>query len=137
MTKNEKLLRMFQVLEKNNIYCSNSCYKDINKIVTTNINTFIEKFSTDFLRKKFEQYNRFEKLKLNDKQKNALNGNSLYRYEYRENSNFRCIYIIEEGENIILLSAFNEDGNKKAGKNSYNDNIEKAINIYNKEVKDE
>lgn len=135
MTKNEKLLRMFQVLEKNNIYCSNSCYKDINKIVTTNINTFIEKFSTDFLRKKFEQYNRFEKL--NDKQKNALNGNSLYRYEYRENSNFRCIYIIEEGENIILLSAFNEDGNKKAGKNSYNDNIEKAINIYNKEVKDE
>lgn len=137
MTKNEKLLRMFQVLEKNNIYCSNSCYKDINKIVTTNINTFIENFSTDFLRKKFEQYNRFEKLKLNDKQKNALNGNSLYRYEHRENSNFRCIYIIEEGENIILLSAFNEDGNKKAGKNSYNDNIEKAINIYNKEVRDE
>lgn len=137
MTKNEKLLRMFQVLGKNNIYCSNSCYKDINKIVTTNINTFIENFTTDFLRKKFEQYNRFEKLILNDKQKKALNGNNLYRYEYRENSNFRCIYIIEEGENIILLSAFNEDGDKRAGKKSYNDNIEKAINVYNKEVKDE
>lgn len=128
---------MFQVLEKNNIYCSNSCYKDINKIITTNINTFIQNFSTDFLRKKFDQYNRFEKLNLNNRQKKSLNGNNLYRYEYRENSNFRCIYIIEEGEDIILLSAFNEDGDKKAGKNSYNDNIEKSIKVYNKEVKNE
>lgn len=29
-----------------------------------------------------------------------------------------------------LLCAFNEDGDKKTGKNSYNFNIERAIKIY-------
>lgn len=31
----------------------------------------------------------------------------------------------------------NEDGNKNSGSNSYKSNIERAINVYNREVKDE
>lgn len=131
MQKNEELLRMFQVLEKNKVFCSKTCYKDICKLVNTDINIFIKNFTKDFLRKNFEDYNRFEKLSITDTQKRKLNGNNLYRYEYRNNSNLRCIYIIEEGNNIILLCAFNEDGSKKDGKKSYDNNIRKAIRLYN------
>ena len=57
----------------------------------------------------------------------------MYRYEYRKNSNLRCIYMINNENNmneIVLLCAFNEDGDKRKGRNSYKDNIERAIRIY-------
>lgn len=66
-------------------------------------------------------------------QNKRLDGNALFRYEYRNSSNLRCIYMVKNVNNInetYLLCAFNEDGSKKTGKNSYNFNIERAIKIY-------
>lgn len=65
--------------------------------------------------------------------KEKLDGNSLFRYEYRSNSNLRCIYLIEDENNTkitYLLNAFIEDDSKSNGKNTYNFNIERAIKIY-------
>lgn len=133
MKKENAIIEMLKLLEKNNIFSTQEFKKDILKLVNTNTNKFIKNFYRDIRRKNFEDYNRFEVLQLSNKQKRLLNGKNLYRYEYRENSNLKCIYIIETENNmeeIILLSAFNEDGDKKRGKNSYNDNIERAIRIY-------
>lgn len=133
MKKENAIIEMLKLLEKNNIFSTQEFKKDILKLVNTNTNKFIKNFYKDIRRKNFEDYNRFEVLQISNKQKRLLNGKNLYRYEYRENSNLKCIYIIETENNmeeIILLSAFNEDGDKKRGKNSYNDNIERAIRIY-------
>lgn len=133
MKKENAIIEMLKLLEKNNIFSTQEFKKDILKLVNTNTNKFIKIFYKDIRRKNFEDYNRFEVLQLSNKQKRLLNGKNLYRYEYRENSNLKCIYIIETENNmeeIILLSAFNEDGDKKRGKNLYNDNIERAIRIY-------
>ena len=133
MKKENAIIEMLKLLEKNNIFSTQEFKKDILKLVNTNTNKFIKNFYRDIRRKNFEDYNRFEVLQISNKQKRLLNGKNLYRYEYRENSNLKCIYIIETENNmeeIILLSAFNEDGDKKRGKNSYNDNIERAIRIY-------
>lgn len=51
--------------------------------------------------------------------------------EYRKNSNFRCIYLAKDAyNNMIILLAFNEDGDKSKGKGNYDLNIEKAIKRY-------
>ena len=102
-------------------------------MVSTNVKRFIRNFSKDIIRKNFQEYNRNEKLKLTKKQRELLNGKDLYRYEYRKDSNLRCIYVINNDNNneeIILFCAFNEDGSKEKGKNSYKYNIDRAIRIY-------
>ena len=81
-------------------------------------------------------YNKFELLnrKLTEYQRRILDGNSLYRYEYRRNKkNIKCMFIIEnDDESRILLNAFNEDWNKTKGNDSYKENIKRAIRIYDK-----
>lgn len=133
MNNEYEIVEMLSLLKKNRIYSTPEFEKDLLSLVNTNIKKFIKTFYNDIRRKNFEQYNRYEILKLNKKQKEDLNGNNLYRYEYRKNSNLRCIYTINNENNkykIILLCAFNEDGDKKKGKNSYKDNIARAIRIY-------
>lgn len=127
------IVRMLQLLRKDNVYSTNDFAKDLIKLVNNDVNIFIENFYKDMIRKNLECYNRHKMLSLNKKQREKLDGNILYRYEYRKSSNLRCIYLVENENNtnkVILLCAFNEDGNKKKGKNSYNNNIERAIRIY-------
>ena len=133
MSNENDIVEMLRLLKINNIYSTKEFERDLVKLVSTNVKKFIKNFTRDIIRKDFEQFNRFEKLKLTKKQRENLNGNDLYRYEYRNDSNLRCIYVINNDNNnkeIILLSAFNEDGNKDNGKNSYKDNIDRAIRIY-------
>ena len=133
MSNENDIVEMLRLLKINNIYSTKEFERDLVKLVSTNVKKFIKNFTIDIIRKDFEQFNRFEKLKLTKKQRENLNGNDLYRYEYRNDSNLRCIYVINNDNNnkeIILLSAFNEDGNKDKGKNSYKDNIDRAIRIY-------
>ena len=133
MNNENNIVEMLRLLSRNNIYSTPEFERDLVKLVTTNIKKFIKNFSRDIRRKSFEQFNRFEKLKLTKKQREILNGNDLYRYEYRNDSNLRCIYVINNDNNnqeVILLCAFNEDGDKDKGKKSYKDNINRAIRIY-------
>lgn len=133
MSNENDIVEMLRLLKINNIYSTKEFERDLVKLVSTNVKKFVKNFTRDIIRKDFEQFNRFEKLKLTKKQRENLNGNDLYRYEYRNDSNLRCIYVINNDNNnkeIILLSAFNEDGNKDKGKNSYKDNIDRAIRIY-------
>lgn len=132
MSSNDDILVMLEVLKrKHGINYTEQFYKDICKLVKTDIYKFIENFSRDFSRMNYKKHNRYEELSLTAKQKKRLNGKSLYRYEYRNSSNLRCIYIAQdEYNNITLLKAFNEDMGKTKGKGSYNFNIEQAIKIY-------
>lgn len=133
MSNENDIVEMLRLLKINNIYSTKEFERDLVKLVSTNVKKFVKTFYRDIRKKNFEDFNRFEKLKLTRKQRELLNGNDLYRYEYRNDSNLRCIYVINNDNNnkeIILLSAFNEDGNKDKGKYSYKDNIDRAIRIY-------
>ena len=125
-------------LQRHNIRCTKELEKDLQKLVTTDLERFIENFSKDFSRRNFDKYNKFEKLQnLTENQKRNLKGNLLRRYEYRNTSNLRCIFIVCNDNNKsvpIILCAFNEDGDKKTGRNSYNKNINRAINIFKRIV---
>ena len=82
-------------LGTHDIYSTKYIEKDLQKLVTTDIEDFVRTFYKDFIRKDFENYNKFEKLRhLTKAQKKRLNGNILRRYEYRNTSNLRCIFII-------------------------------------------
>ena len=133
MNKENVIIKMLALLKKNNIYATPEFEKSLVKLVTTNIVKFVEVFYKDIRIENIEEYNKHEKLKLTKKQKQDLGGLDLYRYECRINSNLKCIYIVINENNIrktILLNAFNEDGDKTKGKNSYRDNINKSIGIY-------
>ena len=122
--------RLLQQLKKHGIEST----KEFRSLVTSDLENFTKVFFKDFIRKDFENYNRFEKLRnLTHKQKKRLKGNILRRYEYRNTSNLRCIFIIHNDNNKsipIILCAFNENGDKKKGKQSYNKNIDRAIDIF-------
>ncbi len=133
MSQENLIIEMLKLLSINNIYSSTEFEKDLVKLVNSNVKRFIKLFSRDLIRRNFEDFNRFEILNLDRKQRTKINGNNLYRYEYRNTSNLRCIYTIINENNIdkiFLLCAFNEDGDKTKGKKSYKDNIERAIRIY-------
>ena len=134
MEKGNEILRLLQYLQREGIRVTNDFVKDIQRLVQTDVETFASQFFRDFARKDFENYNRFEKLRnLTHKQKKRLKGNILRRYEYRNTSNLRCIFIIHNDNNKsipIILCAFNENGDKKKGKQSYNKNIDRAIDIF-------
>ena len=135
MGKNSEILRLMQYLQNEGIQMTVDFVKDVQKLVQTDVETFASQFFKDFSRKDFENYNRFEKLKLTKQQKASIDGNILWRYEYRNTSNFRCIFIVEKAHNSnipILICAFNENGGKKRGDNSYNHNIKRAIDIIKK-----
>lgn len=105
---------------------------DISKLVKTDKLKFMEEFARNMSRKNQKKHNRYETLtKLTKNQRRRLDGRKLYRYEYRKNSNFRCLYLAEDAyNNMIILLAFNEDGDKSKGKGNYDLNIEKAIKRY-------
>lgn len=133
MDAENSLLIMFRELSKHDVLASEQFFDDIKRLVKTDINKFIEAFTRDLMRSNLKEYKKYERLKLTKAQNKRLNGNALFRYEYRNNSNLRCIYMVRNVNNdneTYLLCAFNEDGGKKTGKNSYNFNIERAIKIY-------
>lgn len=136
MNNEAAIKRLLKELQRNGILSTKQIEKDFQKLINTDLEKFVEVFYRDFIRKEFEDYNKYEKLKhLTKQQRKRLNGNILRRYEYRNTSNLRCIFIIciENNNNIpILLCAFNEDGNKKSGKNSYKKNIDRAVDIFEK-----
>ena len=133
MNQENFIIEMLRLLKINGIYSTSEFEIDLVKLVNSNVKRFIKLFSRDLIRRNFEDFNRFEILNLDRKQRTKINGNNLYRYEYRNTSNLRCIYTIINENNIdkiFLLCAFNEDGDKTKGKKSYKDNIERAIRIY-------
>lgn len=135
MEKNIEILRLLQYLQNEGIMATKNFVKDIQKLVQTDVESFASQFYKDFVRKDFENYNRFEKLKLTKQEKAEIDGNILWRYEYRNTSNFRCIFIVEKDNNDnipILLCAFRENGQKKKGLDSYSHNIKRAIKIIKK-----
>ena len=133
MNTNDSLLKMFQILETHNVYASEQFFDDIRKLVKTDLEKFIRDFVRNFTRINLKDLKKYERLSISKKQKLRLEGNSLFRYEYRNSTNLRCIYMVLNVNNTNethLLCAFNEDGNKHSGKNSYDLNIERAIRIY-------
>lgn len=133
MNTDDSLLKMFRVLQEHGVYASKQFFDDIKRLVKTDIKKFIRDFTKNFIRIDLKEYKKYERLKLTPLQNKRLDGNALFRYEYRNSSNLRCIYMVKNVNNInetYLLCAFNEDGSKKTGKNSYNFNIERAIKIY-------
>lgn len=132
MGRDNEILRLMQYLQNEGINVTNEFVKDIKQLVKTDVVLFAKQIFKDFSRKDFKKYNKFEKLKLTDIQKRKITGYSLWRYEYRNTSNLRCIFILENADNsdeITLICAFNEDGDKRNGSNSYNKNIQRAISI--------
>lgn len=132
MGKQDEIYRVLQYLQNEGIRATPDFVKDILKLVQTNVKSFSKQIFRDFTRKDFENYNRFEKLTLTKKQKIAIEGSILWRYEYRNTSNLKCIFIVKKENNSdipILLCAFNEDETKKKGNDSYAYNIERAIEI--------
>lgn len=138
MNNEASILRLLKELQRHGILSTKEVAKDLQKLVTTDLENFVEVFFKDFIRKDFNNYNKFEILRhLNNKQKRKLKGNILRRYEYRNTSNLRCIFIVcnENNNSVpIILCAFNEDGDKKTGKKSYNKNINRAIDIFERLV---
>ena len=135
MGKYNEILRLLQYLQNEGIRVTKDFVKDLQKLIHTDVEAFALQFYKDFARKDFENYNRFEKLKLTKQQKETIEGRILWRYEYRNTSNFRCIFILEKEHNSsipILLCAFNENGGKRKGDSSYDHNIKRAIDIIKK-----
>lgn len=135
MGNSSLITRLLQYLQIEGIYSTKDFVKDLNKLVLSDIEKFASQFYKDFTRKNFENYNRFEKLKLTPQQRADIDGVTLWRYEYRSASNFRCIFIVKKEQNNdypILICAFNENGKKKKGADSYAHNIERAISIIKK-----
>ena len=133
MKNNANITKLLQTLRRHDVYSSKDLEKDLQKLVTADIKKFAQNFYRDFSRKDFDNYNKYEKLRLNKSQKKKIDGNDLWRYEYRNTSNLRCIFIIYRDNNIdktFILCAFNENGDKKSGKDSYKQNISRAIDIY-------
>lgn len=133
MDANDAFTRMFQVLKLHGVYASAQFRKDIEDLVKTDIIKFIDDFTKAFSRINLKEQNKYERLSIRPEQKKKLDGNSLFRYEYRNTSNLRCIYITRDVNNsnkTILLNAFNEVKGKTKGKNSYRFNIERAIKTY-------
>lgn len=137
MNPEASIKKVLLQLEKHGIRSTKEFTKDLCKLVGSDIKCFVEVFYKDFIRKEFDDYNRFEKLKIDRKQKKRLKGIPLRRYEYRGTSNLRCIFVVcydNDNDGPILLCAFNEDGDKKNGKNAYSKNIDHAIDIFEKVV---
>lgn len=135
MGNSAEILRLIQYLQNEGILVTKDFVKDLQKLIQTDIEKFATQFFKDFSRKDFENYNRFEKLKLTKQQRDSIDGNVLWRYEYRNTSNFRCIFIVQKDNNTnvpILLCAFNENGGKKRSDDSYNHNIKRALEIIKK-----
>lgn len=133
MSREASILVLIKNLQRHGVYCTKDAGKDLEKLVKTDVERFVGACFKDFIRGDFDNYNKFEKLRnLTSSQKKKLKGISLRRYEYRNTSNLKCIFIVcvENNKNVpIILCAFNEDGDKSKGANSYKKNIERAINI--------
>ena len=132
MGRENEIERLLQYLQNEGIRATEDFVKDIKRLVLTDVKKFASQIFKDFSRRNYSKYNRFEQLKLTKQQKVEIDGYALWRYEYRNTSNLRCIFILERDNNSsnpILICAFNENGNRKKGENSYSHNIERAIDI--------
>lgn len=138
MGKDDDIIQMLRDLQADGIFSTKEFYKDLVILLDSGEvkRDFIEIFPKDMKILDINAYNKFELLnrKLTEYQRRILDGNSLYRYEYRRNKkNIKCMFIIEnDDESRILLNAFNEDWNKTKGNDSYKENIKRAIRIYDK-----
>ena len=124
MENEDAIKRLLQELNRRGIKSTKEVMKDFQKLIGSDINNFVKVFFRDFVRKDFNNYNKFEKLKLTKKQRKRLESNLLRRYEYRNTSNLRCIFIVlndENGDVPILLCA-------------YNKNIDRAIDIFERVI---
>lgn len=130
--KQDAIIQMLRNLEADGIFSSNDFYKDIISLIDTDVNKFVEVFSREMKICNIEEYNKFEELFPEDKDRINLENNRLYRYEYRRSKkNVKCIFVLEkEDKSKILLNAFSEDESKKKGNDTYNFNIKRAVKIY-------
>ncbi|MCR5186902.1 MAG: hypothetical protein K6D97_07310 [Clostridia bacterium] len=138
MDNEYSILKILNDLKRHNILSTKEVKKDLQKLIGSDIYDFARVFLRDFLRMEFDNYNKFEILRnLNREQRKRLKGTLLRRYEYRNSSNLRILFVVynDNLSNIpIILCAFNEDGDKKKGNNSYNKNIDRAIRIFERVV---
>lgn len=128
---NENFLNgYFEVLKYSGVFTNYQVIKKLSKLVDGDIDNFSKTFSTYISQKDFS-YNKFELLKLSSTDKKKIDNNLLYRFEYRKNSNLRIIFVFMiEGNNVLVVDAFNENGNKTKGKDSYDKAIKNAIRNY-------
>ena len=137
MNNKDKLINLIEEMQKYNFIFSKEFLKDIMKSVTSNIDTFIVRFKYDMIAQKYEDFNRFENIKLNKKQEVRLKNFILYRYEYRKEGNLRVLFVAKMNDKVYILNAFNENAGKHLSKDSYKSNIERAIRIFEKIKEDE
>lgn len=139
MIYNSKLIETLQRLEIKGYEFTEKFLDDLHKILKNDndIENFAKVFYRDVIRLPETNNNqyagKFEVLRLQKNLNRRLNNNFLLRYEYRTKTNLRCIFVREIVDNkcrYTFLCAFNEDRSRKKGANSYNDNIEKAIRIF-------
>lgn len=77
MGNSSLITRLLQYLQIEGIYATKDFVKDLNKLVLSDIEKFASQFYKDFTRKNFENYNRFEKLKLTPQQRADIDGVTL------------------------------------------------------------
>lgn len=128
---NEKdLAVLFSILKNDGIYTNLHVIKKLAKLLNGDTIDFFNVFSMYIVQRDFN-YNRFELLKLSTSQKKKIDNNKLYRFEYRKNSNLRIIFVLMvDGDEILVVDAFNENGKKTKGKDSYDKAIKNAVLNY-------
>ncbi len=137
MSNLDKLYLFFQTMQKYNFEFSEDIVKDLNKLVKSDMDSFLIQVTKDFLTFDYDNLNRFEKINLIAKQKEEIRGMQLYRYEYRKEGNLRILFVMKVKKKSYFLCAFNENGGKHKSKDSYKINIERAISIFKKIRSDE
>lgn len=89
MGKDDDIIQMLRDLQADNISFTKDFYKDIITLLNSGElkRKFIEIFSIDMKISNINAYNKFELLNkyLTEHQRKILDGNSLYRYEFRRN----------------------------------------------------
>ncbi len=72
MSNLDKFIIFLKELERANIKSTKECFKDLVKIITTDIDNSLAQILKDFLIFDIEGLSRFERIKLNEKQKLIL-----------------------------------------------------------------
>ena len=89
MGKDDDIIQMLRDLQADGIFSTKEFYKDLVILLDSGEvkRDFIENFPKDMKILDINAYNKFELLnrKLTEYQRRILDGNSLYRYEYRRN----------------------------------------------------
>lgn len=127
-----ELIQLFRDLEIDGVEVTRTFLEELTKILKNRVTQFCVDFSKDIKLFLIDlRYGKFEELRnIDENKRERIDYNKLYRYEYRKFSNLRCLMVLEQDKKCIFLVSFEEDKGKKKGPNSYNTNIEAAVEYY-------